>query len=58
MDRKPVSDSDLSALGVPLVGRYDQIKARFDAIRQRFSDLAQTLTDGLALLAFEGSHIQ
>jgi hypothetical protein len=41
-----------------LIGRCDQIKARFEAIRQRFPDLAQALTEGLALLTFEGSHIQ
>jgi hypothetical protein len=41
-----------------LIGRCDQIKARFDAIRQCYPDLAQALTEGLALLTFEGSHIQ
>ena len=41
-----------------LIGRCEQIKARFEAIRQRYPELAQALTEGLALLAFEGSYIQ
>jgi hypothetical protein len=40
------------------MGRFAQIKARFAAIRQRFPDLAHAFTEGLALLTFEGSHIQ
>jgi hypothetical protein len=41
-----------------LRGRCEQIKARLDSIRQRFPEFVQALTEGLALLAFEGSHIQ
>jgi hypothetical protein len=41
-----------------MLGRCDQIKARLANIRQLYPDFVQTLIDGLALLAFEGSHIQ
>jgi hypothetical protein len=41
-----------------LRGRCEQIKARLDSIRQRYPEFVQALTEGLALLAFEGSHIQ
>ena len=41
-----------------LLGRCEQIKARLNNIRQLYPEFVQTLTDGLALLTFEGSHIQ
>jgi hypothetical protein len=41
-----------------LLGRCKQIKTRLDSIRQCYPDFVQALTEGLALLTFEGSHIQ
>jgi hypothetical protein len=41
-----------------LLGRCEQIKARLNNIQQLYPEFVQTLTEGLALLAFEGSHIQ